>query len=171
MELRAFIASRREKDYQIEYVPNQQRWDENFVGEDNPIRIEENWSEEIKYLDKGKLSKQIKSLPTDVGGIYMFYLKGHNLPFAEHYILYIGRAQYTQTENINRRARHYIHDDRELIKLMFDLWNDQLYYRYYPDTDNNAINRNEVCLIRAIVPPFNTTIPNKLQEEPEIKAF
>ena len=37
MDLRAFVASRREKAYQIEYVPNQNRWNEFFVGHDNPI--------------------------------------------------------------------------------------------------------------------------------------
>ena len=37
--------------------------------------------------------------------------------------------------------------------------------------DNEKINRNEICLIRAIVPPFNTTIPNKIQKETEVKAF
>lgn len=171
MELRAFVASRREKQYQIEYVPNQNRWNEYFVGTDNPICLESNWSEEIKYLDNGQLSDSIKSLPRNKGGIYMFYLKGINLPFVEHYILYIGRARYTGNENINSRARDYIHDDRELIKLMFDLWADQLYYRYYPDTDNETINRNEVLLIRSIVPPFNTIIPNNIQEQPEINAF
>ncbi len=171
MDLRAFVASRREKAYQIEYVPNKNRWNEFFVGHDNPICQENNWSEEIKYLDNGALSDKIKSLPTDKGGIYMFYLKGINLPFAEHYILYIGRAQYTDTESINSRARHYIRDERELIKLMFDLWDNQLYYRYYPDTDNETINKNEVLLIRAIVPPFNTIIPNNIQEQPEINAF
>ena len=54
---------------------------------------------------------------------------------------------------------------------MFDLWDNQLYYRYYPDTDNETINKNEVLLIRAIVPPFNTIIPNNIQEQPEINAF
>ena len=61
MDLRAFVASRREKAYQIEYVPNQNRWNEFFVGHDNPICQENNWSEEIKYLDNGALSDKIKS--------------------------------------------------------------------------------------------------------------
>ena len=171
MDLRAFVASRREKEYQIEYVPNQNRWNEYFVGTDNPICHESNWSEEMKYLDNGQLSESIKSLPRNKGGIYMFYLKGINLPFVEHYILYIGRAKCTENENINSRARSYIHDDRELIQLMFDLWADQLYYRYYPDTNNETITKNEVLLIRSIIPPFNTIIPNNIQEQPEVNAF
>ena len=169
MEFRAF--SRGDLKYQIEYTPNQRRWKDNYVGKNNPICDEERWSEEIKYFEKGELSEKIKALPTDTGGIYMFYLKGINLPFLEHYILYIGRAQYTNDENINLRARHYVYDKRELIKSMFSLWKNDIYYRYYPDTDNEIINKNEICLIRAIVPPFNTTIPNKIQKEPEIKAF
>ena len=169
MEFRAF--SRGDLKYQIEYTPNQRRWQSNYVGKNNPICSEQNWSEEIKYFENGKLSDKIKTLPTNTGGIYMFYLKGINLPFVEHYILYIGRAQCTEDENINLRERHYVYDQRELIKTMFSLWKNYIYYRYYPDTDNSLIKKNEVCLIRAIVPPFNTTIPNKIQKEPEIKAF
>lgn len=144
---------------------------DNFVGDDNPIRNEVNWSSEMKYFRDGKLSDEIKSIPKDKGGIYMFYLKGPNLPFAEYYILYIGRALLTPNENIYKRAIHYLNDDRYMIQEMFENWKDDLYYRYYPDTENDIIEKNEIALIRSIVPPYNEDIPNRIEEQPIVNAF
>jgi len=147
------------------------RWKDNFVGKDNPIRDVTNWSSEIKYMKDGKISDRIKNIPSDKGGIYMFYLKGINLPFSEFHILYIGRALLTEKENIKKRACHYIYDKRELIKEMFQRWKDQLYYRYFADTENDRIKSNEAALIRAILPPYNEQIPDKIEIQPETKAF
>lgn len=159
--------------FEIKYRPNPKRWAENYIGVDNPITNINNWSKEIKYLENGQLSEEIKNIPKDYGGIYMFYLKGISLPFTENYILYIGRARKTATENINARAKHYMYDkeSRINIKTMFEMWGDILYYRYYIDTDNDKIDNNEVLLIRSIVPPFNLEIPKKLDVQPDINAF
>lgn len=54
---------------------------------------------------------------------------------------------------------------------MFDNWKNDLYYRYYLDTDDEKIKQNEISLIRAIVPPYNEDIPNKIEEQPKTKAF
>ncbi len=66
---------------------------------------------------------------------------------------------------------HYINDERSMIQEMFENWKNDLYYRYFPDTDNYAIKKNEIALIRSIVPPYNEDIPNKIEEQPKIKAF
>lgn len=58
-----------------------------------------------------------------------------------------------------------------MIQEMFENWKNDLYYRYFPDTDNYAIKKNEIALIRSIVPPYNEDIPNKIEEQPKIKAF
>ena len=171
MRYRAFNASNRDKILEIPYRPNPIRWQDNFIGDNNPIRDVANWSQEIKFLKDGKISDEIRNMPNDKGGIYMFYLKGINLPFAEYYILYIGRALYTSGENIRKRAMHYLNDERSLIQEMFENWRNDLYYRYFPDVDNNAIERNEIALIRSIVPPYNEEIPNKIEEQPKINAF
>ena len=174
MNSRAFLMNDLEgSKYKLTYVHNPQRWSDNLIASDNPIRNIENWSKEIKYLNESNsaISNAIKKLPNNVGGIYMFYIKGINLPFIENYILYIGRCQYTGTQNIRKRAREYFKDKRDLIKAMFKLWGEHLYYRYFPDTDNEAIIQNEVQLIRAIVPYFNETIPDKIEIKPTVPAF
>ena len=54
---------------------------------------------------------------------------------------------------------------------MFKRWGQYIYYRYYPDTNNDIIDKNEVMLIRAIKPDFNEEIPDKLDYQPVTKAF
>lgn len=159
--------------FQILYYHNPRRWNDNLIDINNPIRDIENWSPEIKYLnDPGDdISQEIKSLPSDKGGIYMFFIKGLNLSFVENYILYIGRCKYTATQNIKKRAREYFNDNRPMIKKMFRLWKEHIYYRYYPDINNYNIDCNEIQLIRALLPPLNETIPDKLEPQETIPAF
>ena len=173
MDVQAFRMEYRDSAYSIEYRPNCARWADNDIGEDNPIRDINNWSREIKYLVNGELSDDIRNIPPTTGGIYIFYLKGKSLPFMEYYILYVGRAKLTDTMNIQTRAIHYIYDrnSRVNIKMMFDLWGNDLYYRYYSDTDNETIERNEALLIRAIVPPYNLEIPKRIDVQPSTNAF
>ena len=54
---------------------------------------------------------------------------------------------------------------------MFSRWKDHLYYRYYPDTDNERIKNNEIQLIRAILPQYNEVIPDQIEIQDSIPAF
>ena len=103
MRYRAYNAFNKDKSLEILFRPNPIRWMDNFVGNDNPIRDVTNWSSEIKYLNDGKISDEIRNMPKDKGGLYMFYLKGPNLPFAEYYILYIGGFGYCYREYLYRK--------------------------------------------------------------------
>lgn len=172
---RAFIAEDdNEAKYRIEYFHNPQRWDDNMVEPDNPIRDVTQWSQEIKYLsdDGSRISDEILNLPNNTGGIYMFYIKGVNLSFIENHILYIGRCKITEHQNIKKRAKEYYTDTkRQLIAKMFRLWKNNIYYRFYADNDNDRIDQNEVQLIRSILPPLNEKIPDKLEVQPTVLAF
>lgn len=172
---RAFIAKDdNEAKYRLEYFHNPQRWNDNVVEFDNPIRDVTKWSEEIKYLssDGNGISDEILNLPNNIGGIYMFYIKGVNLPFVENHILYIGRCKITEYQNIKKRAKEYYSDTkRQLIVKMFRLWEQHLYYRYFQETDNDRIDSLEVQLIRSILPPLNEAIPNRINVQPTVPAF
>lgn len=54
---------------------------------------ESDWSDYIKYLNDNNedFSDEIKNLPNDCGGIYVFFVQGVNLPFSERYLAYVGR--------------------------------------------------------------------------------
>lgn len=135
-----------DKNLEVCYYPDPKRWNSFYVGKGNPILNVANWSKEIPFLKcDGTLSDEIKSIPNNSGGIYMFFLKGINIPFSENYILYIGRVQYTKSQNIRKRAREYgdpkYRDTRPNIKNMFSYWANSLYYRYYLEKDNDQIKK------------------------------
>jgi hypothetical protein len=175
MLYRAFVDEDDENAiHRIEYYHTPSRWLDNALPINHPIRDESSWSCEIKYLDSTNtvISDEIKKLPDNHGGIYMFYIKGTNLDFIEKHILYIGRSRYTKNQNIRKRAIEYFSEkDRVLIKKMFRLWSNYLYYRYYASTDNTFIDETEATLIRAILPPMNEKIPDKVNVQPAIPAF
>jgi hypothetical protein len=175
MLYRAFVADDDENlKHEVLYYHNPSRWKDNILPADDSIRDEKLWSIEIKYLnnDNSDISDDIKSLPTDTGGVYVFFLKGINLPFLENHILYIGRCKYTQAQNIRKRALEYFIDTkRVMIKKMFRLWSSHLFYRYFPNTDNDWIDKTEAILIRSILPPLNEKIPDKVNIQVTIPAF
>ena len=159
--------------YQITYYHNPQRWTDNILEINNPIRIANNWSDEIKYLNDSNddISDRINQLPDNTGGIYMFFIKGVNLAFVENYIVYIGRCKYTQHQNIKKRAKEYFSEDRSQIVRLFKHWKQNLYYRYYPETNNELIDNLEIKLIRAILPPMNEKIPDRIEVQETVPAF
>ena len=172
MIYRAFIDDE-DTFFRIEYYLSPNRWIENSFSSDNPIADVCNWSKEIKYMNNSneKISEEINNLPTNTGGVYMFFVKGTTLPFIENYIVYIGRCRFTATQNIRKRAKEYITDNRPMIKKMFKHWKKHLYYRYYSDIDNTQIDRNEIQLIRALLPPYNEVIPDKMNIQETAPAF
>lgn len=162
---RAFIYSDLENlKYDVQYFHYPKRWNDNLLPIGDDISNCAKWSDEIKFLNatNDDLSDGIKRIPNNKGGIYIFYIKGVNLPFAENYILYIGRSQCTSFQNIRKRAREYLRPKRILIQDMFERWKPYIYYRYYLETDNDRIKQLESVLIRSIVPPFNEDIPNRI---------
>ena len=172
MLYRAFVEKDASYNLQVTYYHKPRRWLDNNHGVLELIS-EENWSPEIKYLDDANenISNEIKTLPNNTGGIYVFYLKGISIPFLENYILYIGRSRYTSRQNIRKRANEYFSDGRDLIQKMFQEWKSYIYYRYFPKIDNYEIDRIEAQLIRAILPPLNEKIPDRIEIQPTITAF
>ena len=173
MRRNAFDTEFEDRNFEISFNLNPQRWIDNCPDCNTPILCEDNWQSEIKYLNSTNdgISDEIKEIPSDTGGIQLFFIKGITLPFFERHIVYIGRCHLSDSQNINKRAKEYFTDKRPKIKNMFKRWGQYIYYRYYPDTNNDMIDKNEVMLIRAIKPDFNEEIPDKLDYQPVTKAF
>lgn len=58
---RAFLAENSENyQYELIYYHNPNRWRDNIIALDNPIRNVENWSAEIKYLNESNDDYQMK---------------------------------------------------------------------------------------------------------------
>jgi hypothetical protein len=136
----------------------------------------QSWSNYIKYLDaNGNLSDELNQLPENEGGIYMFFIQGQTLPEFEMYPAYIGRALYTENENIQKRVKCYLRESkgnkRPKIIQLFESWEDFLYIKYFHTSDNNLVETGEKELIRAILPPFNSEIPDRIIIKSPQKAF
>jgi hypothetical protein len=132
------------------------------------------WSEEIKFLAPNELdvSDEMKSLPENCGGIYIFFIKGMILPYFETYLAYIGRAQFTNAQNLKKRCNSYYYEffkenRRPKIARMIEKWGNYLYLRYYRSIENDFIKRVEEKFINGILPPFNDEIPEITINEPE----
>lgn len=68
----------------------------------------------------------------------------------------------------------YLTDNRIMIQEMFRRWKQHLYYRYFPNNNNNETCRDEILLIKAIFPEYNEEIPDKIikvRKEPAFKSI
>lgn len=173
MRIDAFVTKFEEnKLYDIVYYHSPTRWIQ--VETDESLSSPENWSDEIKFLHNNGIdvSEEIKNLPADTGGIYMFFIKGIIISHFENYLAYIGRAQYTNSQNLKARCISYYYeffkkDRRPKIARLIEKWGPFLYLRYYSSKDNDHIQIVEKKLINAILPPFNDEIPDVIYREPE----
>ena len=129
------------------------------------------WSE-IKLLDQdGKRNSQLSAIPNDQGGVYLIIAKSNILPDSHLYLMYIGRAHISSSQNLRKRCAQYpAEKKRPLIKRLIEQWGRYLYIRYLPLCDNTTIDAIETELISKILPPFNDRNPNK-KISAAVKAF
>jgi len=176
MDISAFVERNDEtKKFDCCYYLHPELWS-NYLQVTSKLHSQENWSEYIKYLnDKNEVSEEIKSIPKNYGGIYIFFIQGISLPFCERYLAYVGRAQCTKTESLQSRLKSYLPESktangRTRIVRMFKYWKEHLYIRYYKSKDNEFIKQCESALIQAILPPFNSDLTEYKVKSPK-KAF
>lgn len=163
--------------YHCKYYHDPARWNEASLTVKKQIN-ELPWSDYIKYLDKeGHVSSELDQiLPQNAGGIYLFFIQGQTIPSCEMYLAYIGRAFFTGSENIKKRVKRYLWESRyskgrPKIARLFKHWKDYLYIKFCYTTDNALIEAGESTLIRAILPPFNSDLLDKIIFKEPKKAF
>lgn len=165
MKQEAFILSDHIKTHQIVYVHSPLLWqnlDRNTIDRVQPV-----WTE-VKFLnDVGDdISDDVKALPDNSGGIYIFIIKCDILPTTTEHLAYIGRAQYSANHNLRVRCRKYYYEyfqenGRPKITRMIAKWGNNLHLKYATIASNNDIVELEAQLINSILPPFNDQIPEK----------
>lgn len=86
--------------------------------------------------------------------------------------MYIGRVRKKQGFSLQRRCKEYLTDNRVKIAYMREMWGEELYFYYFPLEDDALIERVERELIRVIIPPCNTQIPDQyISYLPSTSAF
>ncbi len=127
-----------------------------------------NW-QSIKYLNENgdDFSDEIKNVPNDKGGLYLFYIKCEILSGITEYPFYIGRAKSTKHQNLRKRVKEYFQkylrkDERPKITKMFAYWSKELHLAYFVIDDNCEIVDLEKKLINSLLLPMNDEIPDTI---------
>lgn len=162
---------RREKELTLDFQLNIDKW--KTVNPDIKSIVSKPWKS-IKFLNLNGtgINKEIDTVPDDKGGVYVFVLRPGIIPDIHMYILYIGRARKKNGFSLQRRCRSYLKDDRVKIAYMREMWGEKLYFYYLPLDDDDMIECVERELIRVIIPPCNSQIPDQyVTYMPETAAF
>lgn len=174
MRQEAFVLSDNIKTHEVIYRLYPGLWDSfdhTLIERINPV-----WKE-VKFLnDNGDdISDEMKLLPNNHGGIYIFIIKNSILPNSSEYLAYIGRALFSDSHNLKVRCRKYFYEyfgenGRSKITRMIEKWGSHLYVKYAEIDDNDDTVKLEADLINAILPPFNDAIPKKIIRQ-AVNAF
>jgi hypothetical protein len=131
----------------------------------------------VKYLndDASDLSNAIDMIPSDTGGLYLFYVKCALINGLTEYPLYIGRAQLTAHQNLRKRVKEYFqhytnNNERPKITKMIKYWGSELFIAYYPLEENNDIINVEKDIINSTIFEMNDRIPD-IEISQAVKAF
>jgi excinuclease UvrABC nuclease subunit len=170
----AFLLGEELELRRVEYILHKDLWSQfNFPDLDLSFG---NWFK-LKYLNANAdaLDSQVENIPNNSGGLYLFYVKCEIISGITEYPLYIGRAQYTDHQNLRKRVKEYFqkyakNNERPLITKMFNYWANELHLAYFLLDDNYGINELEKQFINSLLLPLNTQIPNT-EISQAIKAF
>src|SRR5690606_10299220 len=160
----AFLLSEELELRKVEYKLHRGLWNQfNFPNLDLSF---ENWAK-IKYLnaDANALNPEVDIIPNNSGGLYMFYVKCEIISGITEYPLYVGRAQFSEHQNLRKRVKEYFqkyakNNERPRITKMFKYWASELHLAYYPLDENDGINELEKQFINSLLLPMNTKIPD-----------
>lgn len=158
----------------VEYKLHRNLW-EKFNFPNLNLKFD-NWTK-LKYLNPNAaaLNPSVEEIPDNKGGLYLFYVKCEVISGITEYPLYIGRAQFTQTQNLKKRIKEYFQhyskdNERPRITRMFKYWASELYIAYTTIEENDEIKDLEKQLINSLLLPMNTEIPDT-EVKQAIKAF
>ena len=119
----------------------------------------------VKMIESGNLSEEINRIPSDYGGIYVYAIVPPVIPTCGVYLMYIGKATKTQSENLRARVRAYKKQfgkkyNRSKLHTLFTQWGEYVYVYYLPmDSSAEDIKELEDRLIAAYgKPPCNKEV-------------
>jgi len=134
------------------------------------------WKMAKMMNEDGELSDETKKIPTASGGIYIYTIVPGVVPQCGGYIMYVGMASKTPSENLRRRVRSYKSQfgdayTRDRIHNLFVNWGKYVYVYYLPVVaDEDTILELETRLIGCFIPPCNPDIRDAAVKK-RVKAF
>lgn len=149
--------------YQMTFILSPELWEKfNLEG----INVDYSKWARVKMMDADKeLSNETNRIPNDCGGIYVYVIVSPIIPNGGNYLMYIGKATKTESENLRARVRTYKKQfgekyNRPKLHNMFTKWGEYVYVYYLPMKSSAAdIKEIEDRLIAAYGrPPCNKEI-------------
>jgi hypothetical protein len=149
--------------YQMTFILSPELWEKfNLEG----INVDYSKWARVKMMDADKeLSDETNRIPNDCGGIYVYVIVSPIIPNGGNYLMYIGKATKTESENLRARVRTYKKQfgekyNRPKLHNMFTKWGEYVYVYYLPMKSSAAdIKEIEDRLIAAYGrPPCNKEI-------------
>lgn len=149
--------------YQMTFILSPELWEKfNLEG----INVDYSKWARVKMMDADKeLSDETNRIPNDCGGIYVYVIVSPIIPNGGNYLMYIGKATKTESENLRARVRTYKKQfgekyNRPKLHNMFTKWVEYVYVYYLPMKSSAAdIKEIEDRLIAAYGrPPCNKEI-------------
>jgi len=167
-------------DTTIPMIATPQLWEQFDVAKFGFISDKSIWHT-FKFLkDDDSLSDEYNNIDRTKGGIYVFYINPNCIPDLHRYLMYIGRAQITTTQNIKKRVKEYydkhiIRNDgyleRPKVDRLFHFWKSYIHVAYLLLDDNDKIKKLEAELINRIKPPCNDEIPDRVTRKAVTASF
>ena len=155
----------------VRFILNTTLWESFNQDVLRVISNPQSWNEVKLLTTNGKRNPRLSAIPNDKGGIYLFLAKSNILPESHLYLMYVGRAHISTSQNLRKRCSQYPNEKkRPKIKRLIEQWGQYLYIRYFPLDDNAIIDNVESELVKKILPPFNDKIPDK-KISAAVKAF
>ncbi len=161
----------RERLYSQIFQLNIEKW---YSIDSEIKRIVSNGWKCVKFLNEEGtgINEDIETVPNDSGGVYIFLLKPDIIPVMHRYIMYIGRARRKREYSLRKRCKEYLRDTRPYVRYMRATWGKELFFCYLPIDNDETIEKVERELVRVIVPPCNSYIPDRYVDiRPEQSAF
>jgi hypothetical protein len=152
------------------YVMAPELWKKFSIGDLKGVDFRQ-WKS-IKLIKNNAFSQDTFDIPNEFGGIYIYCIKPEIVLGIGCYVMYIGKASKSQSENLRTRIRSYRKQmddsyDRERLHRLFVKWGDYVYVHYLSiNAGGDVISALEDRLIAAFgKPPCNADI-----RVPSVKA-
>lgn len=134
--------------YQMTFILSPELWEKfNLEG----INVDYSKWARVKMMDADKeLSDETNRIPNDCGGIYVYVIVSPIIPNGGNYLMYIGKATKTESENLRARVRTYKKQfgekyNRSKLHTMFTKWGEYVYvYVYYLPMKSSAADIKEI---------------------------
>ncbi|RGI47114.1 MULTISPECIES: GIY-YIG nuclease family protein [unclassified Roseburia] len=162
--------------YKVNFILSPELWDK-FDLEGIDVDYSK-WDRAKMIGDDGGISSETNRIPKDCGGIYVYTIVSSIIPNGGNYLMYIGKATKTETENLRARVRSYKKQfgdkyNRSKLHSLFTKWGDYVYVYYLPmSSTSKDITELEDRLIAAYGrPPCNKEILIKTVKDAVDAAF